>query len=200
MTSFSTTTLCDVSDFVVAVCHCTSNLAYELRRSTRGFPAKFKSQTDFNFFRNSFINVLIKMQIFRENRVCIAYAYRKGFIHDRQFVLVYDANTPKNPDCSYCKYDRFDLNELGNEQSSSGLLQDLQRFSNSPVKGLPFVCTATQYIHPLSAHLLGPYKGAVLTLHQQEFNKYMRRALVSVEWFSNDIINCFKFLDFKKNG
>ena len=42
----------------------------------------------FFLFRNSFINVL------REKRECIAYAYRKGFINDRQFVLLYDANTP----------------------------------------------------------------------------------------------------------
>ena len=39
----------------------------------------------------------------------------------------------------------------------------------------------------------------MLTLHQQEFNKSMRSAHVSVEWVFNDVINCFKFLDFKKN-
>ena len=116
MTSFSTTTLGDVIDFVVAVCHCAPNLAYELWTPTRRFPAKFKSQSDFFKFRNSFINVLIKMPKFRENRECIACAYRKGFINDRQFVLLYDANTSKNPDLPYWKYDRFDLDELGNDQ------------------------------------------------------------------------------------
>ena len=56
------------------------------------------------------------MPKFRKNRECIAYAYRKGFINDRQFVLLYDANTSKNPDLPYWKYDRFDLDELGNDQ------------------------------------------------------------------------------------
>ena len=45
-------------------------------------------------------------------RICL-----KKRIYPRQAVcFVYDANTPKKPDCSYCKYDRFDLDELGNEQ------------------------------------------------------------------------------------
>ena len=56
------------------------------------------------------------MPNYRENWECIAYAYRKGFISDRQFVLQYDASTSKNQDFRYCKYDRFDLDELGNDQ------------------------------------------------------------------------------------
>lgn len=93
MTSLWMMTLCDVINFVVAVCSCTPNLAYKLRILTQRFPAKFKLQTDFFLFRNSFINVLIKMPRFRENRQCIVYAYRKGIINERQFVLLYDANT-----------------------------------------------------------------------------------------------------------
>ena len=68
MTSLWMMTLCDVINFVVAVCSCTPNLAYKLRILTQRFPAKFKLQTDFFLFRNSFINVLIKMPKFRENR------------------------------------------------------------------------------------------------------------------------------------
>ena len=89
-------------------------------------------------------------------------------------------------------------NDSGYMLASSELLQDLQRFSNSPVTGLP-MCVCGDPAFPLRAHLQGPYKGAVLTLHQQEFNKSMSSARVSVEWVFNDIINCFKFLDFKKN-
>ena len=89
-------------------------------------------------------------------------------------------------------------NDSGYMLASSGLLQDLQRFSNSPVTGL-LTCVYGDPAYPLRAHLQGPYKGAVLTLHQQEFNKSMSSARVSVEWVFNDIINCFKFLDFKKN-
>ena len=100
MTSFSTRTLYDVIDFVVAVCHCSPNLAYELRTSTGRFPAKFQLQTDFFIFRNGFIDVLIKMPNLRENRECIAYAYRKEFLNDRQFVSLYDVNTSKKPGLS----------------------------------------------------------------------------------------------------
>lgn len=56
------------------------------------------------------------MPNFRENREYVVYAYSKGFITDRQFILLYDANTSKNPDFRYEKYDRFDLDELGNDQ------------------------------------------------------------------------------------
>ena len=81
--------------------------------------------------------------------------------------------------------------------ASSGLLQDLQKFSNSPVTVLP-ICVYGDPAYPLRAHLQGPFKGAVLTLHQ-EFDKSMSSARVSVEWVLNDIINCVKFLNFKKN-
>ena len=46
------------------------------------------------------MNMLIKMSNFRENRQCITYAYRKGFINNRQCVLLYDANTSKKPGLS----------------------------------------------------------------------------------------------------
>ena len=39
--------------------------------------------------------------------------------------------------------------------ASSGLLQDLQRFSNSPVTGLP-MCVYGDPAYPLRAHLQGP--------------------------------------------
>ena len=105
MTSFSTTTLGDVIDFVFAVCHCAPNLANELRTSTQRFPAKFKSQTDFFLFRIRVLSTWLECWTsnFRENRECIAYAHRKGFINDRQFFLLYDANTSKNPDFPYWK-------------------------------------------------------------------------------------------------
>ena len=61
------------------------------------------------------------------------------------------------------------------------------------------MCAYGDPAYPPRADLQGPYRGAVLTLHQQEFNKSMSNARVSVEWVFNDIINCFKFLDFKKN-
>lgn len=55
----------------------------------------------------------------RENRNCIAYAYRKGFINDREFVLLYDANRSKNPDFPYWNYERFELDELTNAECNA---------------------------------------------------------------------------------
>ena len=69
------------------------------------------------------------MPNFRENRECIAYAHRKGFINDRQFLLLYDANTSKNHDFPYWKYDRFDLDELG--MTSAKLNSDFTKMTFS---------------------------------------------------------------------
>ena len=43
----------------------------------------------------SFRETTREKQNFREGRNCIVYAYRKGFIKDREFVLLYDANRKK---------------------------------------------------------------------------------------------------------
>ena len=51
----------------------------------------------------------------------------------------------------------------------------------------------------MRAHLQGPFKGAILTLDQQAYNTSMNAAITSVEWIFGNIINYFKFLDFKKN-
>ena len=82
--------------------------------------------------------------------------------------------------------------------ASSGLLQDLQRFSNSTVTGSP-MCVYGDPAYPLRAHLQAPYRGAMLTADQQAYNTSMSSARVCVEWVFNDIVNYFKFLDFKKN-
>jgi hypothetical protein len=82
--------------------------------------------------------------------------------------------------------------------ASSGLLQDLQRFSNNPLTGLP-MCIYGDLAYPLRPQLQTPYRGAVLPQNQQDYNKSMSSARVSVEWIFGDIINCFKFLDFKNN-
>lgn len=60
------------------------------------------------------------------------------------------------------------------------------------------MCVYGDPAYPLRAHLQGPYKGAVLTL-QQEFNKSMSSARVSVEWVFNDIIiQLFQIFGFQK--
>ena len=46
---------------------------------------------------------------------------------------------------------------------------------------------------------MGPFKGAHVTEDQRSFNSAMNKARTSVEWIFGDIINYFKFLDFKKD-
>ena len=82
--------------------------------------------------------------------------------------------------------------------AASGFLQDLQRFSNCPVTGEP-LCLYGYPAYPIRAHLQRPYKGGLLTPAQQDFNTSMSTVRSSVEWIFGDIINYFKFLDFKKN-
>ena len=45
----------------------------------------------------------------------------------------------------------------------------------------------------------GPFQGATLTPQMEMFNGSMSSVRVSVEWLFGDILNYFKFLDFKKN-
>ena len=61
------------------------------------------------------------------------------------------------------------------------------------------MCLYGDPAYPLRAHLQGPYRGAALTQDQEDYNRSMSSARVSVEWIFGDIVNCFKFLDFKKN-
>ena len=51
----------------------------------------------------------------------------------------------------------------------------------------------------LSLCLQRPFKGGVLTPPQQDFNTSMSTVRSSVEWIFGNIVNYFKFLDFKKN-
>ena len=57
---------------------------------------------------------LFKMPNFREMKLCILHAYRRRFINDREFVLLYD--TSKNPDFPYWNYDRFELDLLTDDE------------------------------------------------------------------------------------
>lgn len=82
--------------------------------------------------------------------------------------------------------------------ASSGFLQELQRFSNCPVTGLP-LCVYGDPAYPIRAHLQRPFKGGVLTPAQQDFNTSVSTVRSSVEWLFGDIVNYFKFLNLKKN-
>ena len=78
----------------------------------------------------------------------------------------------------------------------SGLYHDLQRFAFSPT-GQP-LCICGDPVYPLRIHLQAPFWNGILTPPVQQF-KSMSPVRSSVEWLFGDIINCFCFLDFKKN-
>ena len=53
--------------------------------------------------------------------------------------------------------------------------------------------------YPLRVHLQAPFRYGVLTPMMEQYNLDMSSVRVTVEWLFGDIINDFKFLDFKKN-
>lgn len=81
--------------------------------------------------------------------------------------------------------------------AESGLLRDLERYAFS-TGGQP-MCIYGDPAYPLRVHLQGPFQGAALTPQMEMYNDSMSSARVSVEWLFGDILNYFKFLDFKKN-
>ena len=80
--------------------------------------------------------------------------------------------------------------------ASSGLLQDLQLYAFYNDKP---ICLYGDLAYSLRMHLQAPYRNRQLTVHMQEFNKSMSAVKILVEWVFGDIINYFKFLDFKKD-
>lgn len=80
--------------------------------------------------------------------------------------------------------------------SDSGLLNDLQRFAISPI-GQP-MCIYGDPAYTLRVHLQAPFRQGRLTPQMQAYNDAMSEIRVSVEWLFGDIINSFKFLDYKK--
>ena len=83
--------------------------------------------------------------------------------------------------------------------ADSGLLQDLQRFANSPA-GNPF-CLCGNPAYPQRVYLQTPFQkfNRALTAPMIAFNQSMSTVRESLEWLFNDIVNYFKFMDFKKN-
>ena len=80
----------------------------------------------------------------------------------------------------------------------SGLLPQLEQFSVSPTGDI--LCIYGDPAYPHRLQLQRPYeRRGHLTDEQQAFNQSMSKARVSVEWIFGDIVNYFKFTDFKKN-
>lgn len=81
--------------------------------------------------------------------------------------------------------------------AASGLYTNLENFSFSP-DGHP-LCIYGDPAYPLRVHLQAPFRAVNLTPQMEQFNTTMSAVRVSVEWLFGDVINYFKFLDFKKD-
>ena len=80
--------------------------------------------------------------------------------------------------------------------ADSGLLNNLQRFAISPT-GQP-MCMYGDPAYPLRVHLQAPFRQGHLTPQMQAYNNAVSEGGVSVEWLFGEIINSFKFPNYKK--
>lgn len=81
--------------------------------------------------------------------------------------------------------------------AESHLLRDLERNAFSST-GEP-MCIYGDPAYPLRVHLQCPFRQRLLTPDMEAFNEAMSSVRVSVEWLFGDIVDYFKFLDFKRN-
>ena len=82
--------------------------------------------------------------------------------------------------------------------AESGFLRDLTTHAFPPT-GRP-LCIYGDPAYPLRMHLQAPFRNAArLTPQMELFNTSMSKVRMSVEGIFGDVINDFKFLDFKKN-
>nr|XP_058949612.1 uncharacterized protein LOC131777344 [Pocillopora verrucosa] len=81
----------------------------------------------------------------------------------------------------------------------SNLLHELEQNAFSPT-GEP-MCVFGDPAYPLRVHLQAPFRHGILTPVMEGYNAEMSSVRVEwqIEWLFGDIINDFKFLDFKKN-
>lgn len=61
------------------------------------------------------------------------------------------------------------------------------------------MCLYGDPAYPLRIHLQAPFRVGVLTREMEIFNEKLSAVCASVVWLFAEIINYFKFLDFKKN-
>ena len=81
--------------------------------------------------------------------------------------------------------------------ADSGLLHDLEQHAFSTTREPMALYGDPAY--PLCVHLQVPYRGAGKTPEMEMYHKAMSAVHMSVEWLFGNIVNYFKFLDFKKN-
>ena len=78
-----------------------------------------------------------------------------------------------------------------------GLFDDLENFTFCPVGRE--MCLYGDPAYPLRIHLQAPFRVGVLTRQMEIFKEKMSAVRESVELLFADIIDYFKFRDFKKN-
>ena len=78
----------------------------------------------------------------------------------------------------------------------SGLCTQLQQYARGQNHNI--LCLYGDPAYPLRPQLLVPFKGAGVTQIQKEWNQAISKIRIIVKWIFGDIINYFKFLDFKK--
>ena len=81
--------------------------------------------------------------------------------------------------------------------AESHLLDDLRQYAFSLAERP--LCIYGDPAYPIRVHLQCPFRNGVLTPQMEAYNTAMSTVRTSVEWLFGDIINYFKFLDFKKN-
>ena len=82
----------------------------------------------------------------------------------------------------------------------SELLHDLERVDyRMNDEERTQMCLYGDPAYPMRNQLIAPYKGAILTDQQKEFNRRMSAVRECVEWQFGKIVQNFAFLDFKKN-
>ena len=79
---------------------------------------------------------------------------------------------------------------------TSGLYLDLAQFAFSTAG--QEMCIYRDPAYPLRTHLQCPLRHGVLTRQMEEFNASISSVHTSVVWLFGDLINYFKFLDYKK--
>ena len=81
--------------------------------------------------------------------------------------------------------------------ADSNLLADLNPYALSPA-GRP-LCIYGDPAYSLRVNLQSPFRNAVFTAQMEIYSEATSFVRSSVEWLFGDIVNYFKFLDFKKN-
>ena len=81
--------------------------------------------------------------------------------------------------------------------ADSNFLHQLEENAFSP-DGNP-MCVYGDPAYPHRVHLQAPFRNGEITERMKEFNTQMSAVRVSVEWLFGNVINTFRFMDFKKN-